>query len=122
MPWIAPELREDSGEIAAAERNTLPELIEPGDLHCHTRASDGSNSLREMALAAQRLGWEYLVITDHSQHLSIAHGLGAERLARQLLICNPSMCFPVAIACIRARSALPLKVAHRAGRFGMVQP
>jgi len=88
LPWIAPELREDSGEIAAAEHGRLPLLIEAGDLrgdlHCHTRASDGRHSLREMALAAQRLGWEYLAITDHSQRLSIAHGLDAERLARQL--------------------------------------
>lgn len=88
LAWIAPELREDSGEIAAAEHGRLPVLIEAGDLrgdlHCHTRASDGRHSLREMALAAQRLGWEYLAITDHSQRLSIAHGLDAERLARQL--------------------------------------
>lgn len=88
LPWIAPEPREDGGEIAAAEHGRLPVLIEPsdlrGDLHCHTRASDGRHSLREMALVAQRLGWEYLAITDHSQRLSIAHGLDAERLARQL--------------------------------------
>ncbi|MFZ5956257.1 DNA polymerase/3'-5' exonuclease PolX [Pseudomonas knackmussii] len=88
LPWIVPELREDSGEIDAAERGALPHLVElrdlRGDLHCHTRDSDGSNSLRDMALAAQRLGWEYLAITDHSQHLNIAHGMDAERLARQL--------------------------------------
>ncbi|WP_201752512.1 DNA polymerase/3'-5' exonuclease PolX [Pseudomonas knackmussii] len=88
LPWIVPELREDSGEIDAAERGALPNLVElrdlRGDLHCHTRDSDGSNSLRDMALAAQRLGWEYLAITDHSQHLNIAHGMDAERLARQL--------------------------------------
>lgn len=88
LAWITPELRENSGEIAAAEQGRLPRLIEAadlrGDLHCHTNASDGSNSLRDMALAAQGLGWEYLAITDHSQHLRIAHGLDAERLARQL--------------------------------------
>ncbi|WP_371227032.1 DNA polymerase/3'-5' exonuclease PolX [Pseudomonas sp. QE6] len=86
--WIPPELREDRGEIEAAERNTLPALIETedlrGDLHCHTSASDGRHSLREMALAAQRLGWEYLAITDHSQHQYAAHGLDADRLARQI--------------------------------------
>lgn len=88
LPWIAPELREDRGEIVAAERQGLPVLVEPGDLrgdlHCHTRASDGNDSLWAMALAAQHLGWEYLAITDHSQHLGIAHGLDPGRLARQL--------------------------------------
>lgn len=88
LPWIPPELREDAGEIAAAEHGRLPRLIElgnlRGDLHCHTRASDGSNSLREMALAAQQHGWQYLAITDHSRRLSIAHGLDADRLLRQL--------------------------------------
>lgn len=88
LPWIPPELREDAGEISAAEHGRLPRLIElgnlRGDLHCHTRASDGSNSLREMALAAQQHGWQYLAITDHSRRLSIAHGLDADRLLRQL--------------------------------------
>lgn len=88
LPLIPPELREDSGEIAAAERGALPRLIElsdlRGDLHCHTHASDGSNSLCEMALAAERHGWQYLAITEHSQHLRIAHGLDADRLLRQL--------------------------------------
>lgn len=88
LAWITPELRENSGEIAAAEQGRLPVLIEAadlrGDLHCHTNASDGSNSLRDMALAAQSLGWEYLAITDHSQHLRIARGLDAGRLARQI--------------------------------------
>lgn len=88
LPLIAPELRENSGEIAAAEQGRLPRLVElgdlRGDLHCHTRASDGSNSLRDMALAAQQHGWQYLAITEHSRRLSIAHGLDADRLLRQL--------------------------------------
>lgn len=88
LSWIAPELREDGGEIRAAEKNSLPSLIEAndlrGDLHCHTRASYGRNSLQELAEAAQRLGWEYLAITDHSQRLSVGQGLDAARLARQL--------------------------------------
>ena len=88
LPWIPPELREDTGEIAAAEHGKLPRLIEfddlRGDLHCHTRASDGNNSLREMAMAAQQRGWQYLAITEHSRRLSIAHGLDADRLLRQL--------------------------------------
>jgi DNA polymerase (family 10) len=88
LPWIPPELREDTGEIAAAEHGKLPRLIElddlRGDLHCHTRASDGTNSLREMAMAAQQRGWQYLAITEHSRRLSIAHGLDADRLLRQL--------------------------------------
>jgi len=88
LPLIPPELREDAGEIAAAESDSLPTLVElgdlRGDLHSHTQASDGNNSLREMALAAQRRGWQYLAITDHSQRLTIAHGLDADRLLQQL--------------------------------------
>ena len=88
LPWIAPELREARGEIAAALAGTLPELVElgdlRGDLHAHTRASDGRNSLEEMAAAAQAAGLEYLAITDHSRHLAITHGLDADGLARQI--------------------------------------
>ena len=88
LPYIPPELREDHGEIAAAEAGRLPRLIEPadlrGDLHAHTRATDGRNSLRQMALAARARDLEYLAITDHSQHLGMAHGLDAKRLRAQL--------------------------------------
>lgn len=88
LPWIAPELREARGEIEAAQAGTLPQLVElgdlRGDLHAHTRASDGRNSLEEMALAAQAAGLEYLAITDHSRHLAITHGLDADGLARQI--------------------------------------
>ena len=87
LPWIAPELREDRGEIATARAGKLPDLVQlsdlRGDLHAHTRASDGNYTLEEMALAARALGLSYLAITEHSQRLAMAHGLDAERLARQ---------------------------------------
>lgn len=87
LPWIPPELREDRGEIEAARGGRLPRLMEfadlRGDLHAHTRATDGHDSLRDMALAAKALGLEYLAITEHSRHLAVAHGLDPLRLARQ---------------------------------------
>jgi DNA polymerase (family 10) len=87
LPWIAPELREDRGEIAAARTGQLPDLVQltdlRGDLHIHTRASDGNHTLEEMALAAKALGLSYLAITDHSQRLAMTHGLDAGRLAAQ---------------------------------------
>ena len=88
LPWIAPELREDRGEIEAGEKGALPELVETedlrGDLHVHTSASDGRNSLEEMVAAARERGLRYVAITDHSRHIGITHGLDAERLARQI--------------------------------------
>ena len=88
LPFIEPEMRENRGEIEAAIKGKLPRLIEPdnilGDFHCHTRASDGQNSIQEMAAAAAQLNYRYLAITDHSQHVRIAHGLSPERLAAQL--------------------------------------
>lgn len=85
LAWIAPELREDNGEIAAARAGNLPHLLEPGDirgdLHVHTRASDGRDDLEGMAEAAEALGYDYLAVTEHSQRLSVAHGLDARRLA-----------------------------------------
>jgi DNA polymerase (family 10) len=87
LPFIAPELREDRGEIEAAHAGRLPRLVEyadlRGDLHAHTKATDGHDSLRNMALAARSLGLEYLAITEHSRHLTVAHGLDPLRLARQ---------------------------------------
>jgi DNA polymerase (family 10) len=87
LPFIPPELREDRGEIEAAHARRLPNLVSiadlRGDLHAHTRATDGHDSLREMALAARALGLEYLAITEHSRHLTVAHGLDPLRLARQ---------------------------------------
>ena len=88
LPWVAPELREDQGEIAAARGGKLPALIElgdlRGDLHAHTKATDGRNSVREMALAAKARGLQYLAITDHSERQTQAKGLDAAQLARQL--------------------------------------
>jgi DNA polymerase (family 10) len=88
LPWIAPELREDRGEIEAARRGELPALVTRadlrGDLHVHSKASDGRNSVREMALAAKAQGLEYIAITDHSQRETQAHGLDSVRLAKQL--------------------------------------
>jgi len=87
LPYIPPELREDRGEIEAARAGRLPQLVEltdlRGDLHAHTKSSDGHGSLRDMALAAKALGLEYLAITDHSRHLTVAHGLDPLQLARQ---------------------------------------
>ena len=88
LPWIAPELREDRGELEAAARGELPDLVETGDLkgdlHAHTKASDGHDSLRDMALAAKARGLSYLAITDHSQSQRVARGLDATRLAKQI--------------------------------------
>jgi DNA polymerase (family 10) len=85
---IPPELRENRGEIEAARRRGLPQLIEladlKGDLHVHTRASDGRNSLHEMVAAARRKGLSYLAFTEHSEHLKIAGGLDPSRLRRRL--------------------------------------
>lgn len=87
LPLIPPELREGEGEIEAAFAGQLPRLLElgdlRGDLHCHTRASDGKADIRAMALAAKELGHQYLAITDHSRHLGVTHGLDADRLLGQ---------------------------------------
>ena len=87
LPWIPPELREDRGEIQAALAGELPHLIERrqirGDLHAHTDWSDGAASLEEMAAAARALGYSYLVISDHTQSLGVAGGLGAEEIRAQ---------------------------------------
>ena len=87
MQYIPPELRTDSGEISAALKNTLPKLIEyqniRGDLHAHSRYSDGSHSIEDMALAAHKKGYEYIAITDHSPSLHIAHGLDPQRLRQK---------------------------------------
>lgn len=86
LPYIAPELRENRGELEAAAAGRLPRLVERadlrGDLHCHTVASDGRDSLRAMAEAARAAGLEYLAITEHSHRLTVAHGLDADRLLR----------------------------------------
>ena len=84
LPWIPPELRENRGEIERAEAGQLPTLVElsdmRGDLHMHTTATDGMNSIREMAEAAKARGLKYIAITDHSKRVSMANGLDADRL------------------------------------------
>ncbi|MDA8383799.1 MAG: DNA polymerase/3'-5' exonuclease PolX [Betaproteobacteria bacterium] len=88
LPFIPPELREDRGEIEAARAGRLPHLIERadlrGDLHAHTVASDGRNSLAEMAQAAWEAGLEYLAITEHSRRLTVAKGLDAAALGAHI--------------------------------------
>jgi len=88
LHFIAPELREDRGEIEAARTGRLPQLITlsdlRGDLHMHTTASDGRNSIREMALAAKAQGLSYIAITEHSRRLAMTHGLDPQRVARQI--------------------------------------
>ena len=83
LSWISPELRENTGEIDAADRNELPAILElaeiRGDLHMHTRESDGRGTFDEMAAAAQTLGYEYIAITDHSKALAMANGLDEHR-------------------------------------------
>lgn len=87
LKYIAPELREDAGEIEAAEAGSLPELIEErhltGVFHCHSTYSDGSASIKEMALAAKKLGYKFLGLSDHSQTAAYAGGLKVERVLEQ---------------------------------------
>jgi DNA polymerase (family 10) len=88
LDYVEPEMRENRGEILLAERHRLPKLIEEremqGDLHIHTTDSDGAGTLREMAVAAREKGYEYIAITDHTKHLTIAHGLDEKRIRKQL--------------------------------------
>ena len=88
LDFIAPELRENCGEFEAAEKHSLPRLIEAenlrGTFHCHTTASDGHNTLEEMAQAGQALGLEYLGIADHSRSSIQAHGLDKAKLREQV--------------------------------------
>lgn len=87
MDYVPPELREDTGEIDAAEQHKLPPLLEADDIqgvfHCHTTWSDGAASLEEMAEAARKLGLKYLGIGDHSQSLTVANGLSPDRVKQQ---------------------------------------
>lgn len=88
LPFIAPELREDRGEIEAAENGALPTLIElkdiRGDLHSHTTRTDGRNTLEEMAEKARQLGLEYLAITEHSKRVAMAKGLDEKALENHI--------------------------------------
>jgi len=87
LEYIPPELREDTGEIEAAEKKELPKLLEYSDIrgvfHNHTTASDGKATLEVMAKQAQALGWEYFGVADHSQSLTVANGLSADRVREQ---------------------------------------
>jgi DNA polymerase (family 10) len=87
LPWIPPELREGGDEIALAERGELPVLVEladmRGDLHMHTTATDGEDTLAEMVRAAVARGLSYIAITDHGQRVTMARGLDAKRLLKQ---------------------------------------
>jgi DNA polymerase (family X) len=88
MVWIPPELRENLGEIEAAEKNDLPHLLAlediKGDLQMHTTASDGHASVEEMAGAAKKLGYKYILITDHSKAVTVANGLDEKRAAEHI--------------------------------------
>jgi DNA polymerase (family 10) len=88
LPWIPPELRENLGEIEAAEKGELPTLVElgdiRGDLHMHTTASDGRASIEEMAGAAKQLGYQYILATDHSKAVTVANGLNEERAVEHI--------------------------------------
>lgn len=87
MPFIAPEMREDTGEIEAALESRLPILVEMddirGDLHVHTKSSDGSHEIQELIDAAKARGYEYLAITDHSKGLGVARGLSIDQVLEQ---------------------------------------
>lgn len=87
LPWIAPELRENRGEIEAARAGRLPHLVEVadirGDLQMHTDATDGTNTLSEMAAACEARGYEYIAITDHTKAVRVAGGLTAAGFRRQ---------------------------------------
>ena len=87
MDWIPPEMRENAGEIEAAEEHALPQLVELKDLrgtfHCHTTYSDGRSTLRDMAEAAKGLGFEYLGIADHSQSAGYAGGMKVDKVMQQ---------------------------------------
>jgi DNA polymerase (family 10) len=88
LPYIEPELRENRGELEAARKQQLPQLVTlddiRGDLHCHTTATDGHHSLQQMARAAADRGYEYLSINDHSRHVTVANGLNRKRLLEQI--------------------------------------
>jgi DNA polymerase (family 10) len=88
LDFIPPELRENTGEIEAAEKHKLPHLLKlediKGDLQMHTTASDGKDSIEEMAEAARKLGHQYIAITDHSKAVTVANGLDEKRMAAHI--------------------------------------
>ncbi|MFW9768601.1 MAG: DNA polymerase/3'-5' exonuclease PolX [Candidatus Thorarchaeota archaeon] len=88
LKWVPPELREDQGEVEAAQNDTLPDLIElkhiQGDLHSHTDQSDGKNTIEEMLDAAQSKRYKYYCVSDHTQSLTIANGMDEARLLKRI--------------------------------------
>ncbi len=88
MLWIEPELREDRGEVEASQKRKLPRLVDEseikGDLHVHSKWSDGSSSIEEIARMAQKRGYQYIAICDHTKSLKITHGLDESRLIKQM--------------------------------------
>jgi DNA polymerase (family 10) len=88
MQWMPPEMREDRGEVDLARKGQVPRVVTLsdicGDLHTHSEASDGVDSVEAMAMAAEARGYEYLAITDHSRSLTIGNGLSAERLLESM--------------------------------------
>jgi DNA polymerase (family 10) len=88
LDYIEPELRENTGEIASAEKRTLPKLVTladiRGDLQMHTTASDGRNTIEEMGRAAQELGYGYIALTDHSKAVTVANGMDEKRTLEQI--------------------------------------
>ncbi|MFP4473415.1 MAG: DNA polymerase/3'-5' exonuclease PolX [Candidatus Omnitrophota bacterium] len=88
LKYIPPELRENNGEIEAAQQDRLPRLIElkdmRGDLQMHSTASDGHQSIKDMANTAKKIGYDYIAITDHSQKVRVANGLNAKQLKKQI--------------------------------------
>jgi DNA polymerase (family 10) len=88
LPYIEPELREDRGEIEAAREGRLPKLVTEedirGDLHVHTKATDGRHSIEEVAGEAMRRGYEYIAVTDHSKRVTVAGGIDSKRLVEQV--------------------------------------
>src|SRR4030066_118611 len=89
LPFIPPELREDTGEIEAAQGDGLPDLLTVeeirGDLHGHTKWADGAQDFDALVRAARKKGYQYIAITDHSKGLGIAHGLDEKRLREQIV-------------------------------------
>ncbi len=88
LAFIPPELREDRGEVAAARAHALPRLVTVddirGDLHAHSDWTDGTTTIAKMAAAAQKRGYQYIALTDHSRRVAMTHGLDPTRLARQM--------------------------------------
>jgi DNA polymerase (family X) len=88
LPFIEPELRENRGEVEAAQKGQIPHLITVknirGDLHAHTNRTDGRYTLEQMAMAAKERGYEYIGITDHSKHVTVAHGMKPDQVWDQI--------------------------------------